>query len=89
MALLGIDIGTSGTKTLLVSERGFGKVRRTFGIKVPVNADAIAADYEQGLLSVTLPKRAEAKPRKIDVKVKRRNLDVRHREGYWARRPGH
>jgi HSP20 family protein len=57
-------------KTLLVSERGFGKVRRTFGVKVPVDPGAIAADYQQGVLTVTLPKRAEAKPRKIEVTVK-------------------
>lgn len=58
------------TKTLLMSERGFGKVRRTFGLKVPVDGQNISAAYEQGVLTVTLPKRAEAKPRKIDVKVK-------------------
>jgi HSP20 family protein len=57
-------------KTLLVSERGFGKVRRSFSLKVPVDADQIAADYDRGVLVVTLPKRAEAKPRKIEVKVK-------------------
>lgn len=62
--------GAESNKALLVSERAFGKVRRTFGVKVPVDADAIAADYEHGVLSVTLPKRAEAKPRKIEVKVK-------------------
>lgn len=45
-------------------------MRRTFGVKVPVDADAIAADFEHGVLTVTLPKRAEAKPRKIEVKVK-------------------
>ena len=58
------------SKTLLVGERGFGKVRRTFGLKVPVDADHIAAAYDRGVLTVTLPKRAEAKPRKIDVQVK-------------------
>jgi len=58
------------SKTLLVSERGFGKVRRTFGLKVPVETANIAAAYEHGVLTVTLPKRAEAKPRKIEIKVK-------------------
>jgi HSP20 family protein len=57
-------------KSLLVSERGFGKIRRTFGVKVPVDAEHIGASYTQGVLTVTLPKRAEAKPRKIDVSVK-------------------
>ena len=57
-------------KTLLVNERTFGKVRRTFAVKVPVDADRIAAAYDRGVLTVTLPKRAEAKPRKIEVQVK-------------------
>jgi HSP20 family protein len=57
-------------KTLIVGERGFGRVRRTFALKVPVDGDRIAADYDRGVLTVTLPKRADVKPRKIDVKVK-------------------
>lgn len=61
---------TEANKTLLVSERGFGKIRRTFGLKVPVDAENIAADYQHGVLTVTLPKRPEAKPRKIEVQVK-------------------
>src|SRR6266851_1778026 len=51
-------------KALLVRERGFGKVRRTFAVKVAVEADRIAAEYDRGVLTVTLPKRAEAKPHK-------------------------
>jgi HSP20 family protein len=57
-------------QTLLVGERGFGIVRRTFALKVPVDADRIAADYDHGVLTVTLPKRPEARPRKIGVNVK-------------------
>jgi HSP20 family protein len=56
--------------TYLVAERGYGKVRRSFAINVPVDGEKIQAAYDQGVLKVTLPKRAEAKPRKIDVKVK-------------------
>ena len=57
-------------KGLLLGERAFGKVRRTFSVNVPVDGAAIAADYDRGVLTVTLPKRAEAKPRKIEVTVK-------------------
>jgi HSP20 family protein len=57
-------------ETFLLSERGLGKVRRTFGVNVPIDLDRIEASYDRGTLTVTLPKRAEAKPRKIEVKVK-------------------
>ena len=57
-------------ETYLVSERGLGKFRRAFTVNVPVDAEHIDAAYDRGVLTVTLPKRAEAKPRKIEVKVK-------------------
>lgn len=59
-----------GEKGLLLGERAFGKIRRSFSVNVPVDGAAIAADYDRGVLTVTLPKRAEAKPRKIEVTVK-------------------
>jgi len=57
-------------ETYLLSERGIGKFRRVFTVNVPVDAEHIEAAYDRGVLTVTLPKRAEAKPRKIEVKVK-------------------
>lgn len=57
-------------ETYLLSERGVGKFRRAFTVNVPVDAEHIEAAYDRGVLTVTLPKRAEAKPRKIEVKVK-------------------
>jgi HSP20 family protein len=43
---------------------------RTLALGDAVQADKIAAAYENGVLTVTLPKREEAKPRKITVAVK-------------------
>jgi len=43
---------------------------RSISIPESVQADKIAAAYENGVLTVTLPKREEAKPRKITVEVK-------------------
>lgn len=43
---------------------------RTLTIPSLVQADKIAASYENGVLTVTLPKREEAKPRKVTVEVK-------------------
>jgi HSP20 family protein len=43
---------------------------RVVTIPQEVQADKVAATYENGVLTVTLPKREEAKPRKITVAVK-------------------
>ena len=43
---------------------------RSITIPEAVQADKVAAAYENGVLTVTLPKREEAKPRKISVEVK-------------------
>jgi HSP20 family protein len=57
-------------ETYLLAERAGGKLTRAFTVNVPVDADHIEARYDRGVLTVTLPKRAEAKARKIEVKVK-------------------
>ncbi|HUR59483.1 MAG TPA: Hsp20/alpha crystallin family protein [Opitutaceae bacterium] len=43
---------------------------RSVAIKDEVQADKVSAAYENGVLTVTLPKREEAKPKKISVAVK-------------------
>jgi Molecular chaperone (small heat shock protein) len=43
---------------------------RSVNIPDEVQADKVSATYENGVLTVTLPKREEAKPRKISVAVK-------------------
>lgn len=43
---------------------------RTLSIEEEVQADKVGAVYENGVLTVTLPKREEAKPKKITVAVK-------------------
>ena len=43
---------------------------RSITIPEAVQADKVAAAYENGVLTVTLPKREEAKPRKVTVEVK-------------------
>jgi HSP20 family protein len=44
--------------------------RRTLTIAQEVQADKVAAAYENGVLTVTLPKAEAAKPKKINVSVK-------------------
>jgi len=46
-----------------------GSFCRSFSLPDTVQADKIHADYKNGLLEVTLPKRPEAKPKEIDIRV--------------------
>jgi HSP20 family protein len=50
-------------------ERTFGAFSRTFTLPPSVDAGKIGAEYKNGVLSVTLPLREEAKPRQIQVTV--------------------
>ncbi len=50
-------------------ERGFGKFHRTLELPVEIEADKVQATLKNGILAVTLPKAAEARPRKIEVKL--------------------
>ena len=52
------------------SERAFGAFARSFRLPSSVDATRVQATYEAGVLSVTLPKREEAKARAIPVTVK-------------------
>ena len=51
------------------SERFFGRFQRTISLPTAVAADNIKAQYKDGILTVTLPKTEEAKPKQIDVAV--------------------
>jgi HSP20 family protein len=54
-------------------ERAYGSFSRSFALPNTVNAEAIQADYRNGVLTVTMPKRAEAKPKQIKIGVGNRN----------------
>lgn len=49
-------------------ERPSGRFARVFRLPKPVAADGVAATYRDGILSVTVPLRVEAKSRRIPVK---------------------
>ena len=51
------------------SERYVGKFRRSITLPTRVDASKVNATYKDGILTVTLPKAEEAKPRKIQVNV--------------------
>lgn len=50
-------------------ELEYGTFTRSFSLPGTVDAEKIRAEAKQGMLSITLPKRNEAKPRAIQVKV--------------------
>ena len=50
-------------------ERAYGSFSRSFSLANTVNSEAIKADYQNGLLTLTIPKREEAKPKQIKVSV--------------------
>ena len=50
-------------------ERTFGAFSRSFTLPPTVDAGKIGAEFKNGVLSVTLPLRDEAKPRQIQVTV--------------------
>ena len=51
------------------SERCFGRFHRTISLPKPVKVDAIKAAYKDGVLTVTMPKTEEARPKQIEVNV--------------------
>lgn len=51
------------------SERYIGKFRRSITLPVRVDANKVSATYRDGILTVTLPKAEEAKPKQIQVNV--------------------
>ena len=50
-------------------ERAYGGFSRSFSLANTVNSEAIKADYKDGVLTLTIPKREEAKPKQIKVNV--------------------
>ncbi len=50
-------------------ERSYGTFRRSFSLANTVNAEAIKADYNNGVLTLSIPKHEEAKPKQIRVNV--------------------
>ena len=48
-------------------ERAYGKFSRRFALPRSVDAAQVAAEYKDGVLTVRLPKREDAKPRTVPV----------------------
>jgi len=51
-------------------ERSEGEFEKTFRIPIKVKQDAIAASFANGILTITLPKAEEAKPKTIAIEAR-------------------
>lgn len=52
-----------------VMERRYGSFQRSFSLPDSVNQDAIKANFDKGVLKVTMPKKAEAKKAEKKIKI--------------------
>jgi HSP20 family protein len=55
-------------RTGLVDERRYGKVTRTVTLPESIDPDSIAAGLADGVLHVTVAKKPEAQPKRIEIK---------------------
>lgn len=55
--------------TYLFQERRFGPFYRQLQVNIPVQADKAEASFDKGVLTLTIPKAEELKPRQIKVKT--------------------
>ncbi len=56
-------------KGLLRNERFFGRFERSINLPMQVDGTRVTASYEDGVLTVTLPKAEAAKPRQIEIQA--------------------
>ena len=58
----------TGTDKFFVRERRMGTFTRRMRLPENLNADAVEASYDKGVLEVRIPVLEQAKPRKIEVR---------------------
>ncbi|MCZ7543662.1 MAG: Hsp20/alpha crystallin family protein [Anaerolineae bacterium] len=56
-------------RTYVLRERAYGVLERTLTLNVPVEVDKVNAQFNDGVLTLTVPKAESVKPRKISVNV--------------------
>jgi HSP20 family protein len=54
----------------LVRERRAGSFQRSVSLGTPINADKASAQFEHGVLTMTLPKSEQARPKQVNLSVR-------------------
>ncbi len=57
-------------------ERSYGSFGRSFTLPNTLNPEDVKADYDKGVLTIRLAKRAEAKPKQIKVNISGKTLEA-------------
>jgi HSP20 family protein len=60
----------------LVRERRAGSFQRSVSLGTPINADKASAQFEHGVLTMTLPKSEQARPKQIKISVRPTVVDL-------------
>jgi HSP20 family protein len=61
-------------------ERAYGSFRRSLTLPEGINAEAVTASFEKGVLEVSIPKPEERKPRKVAIQVGERPAAIEGNE---------
>jgi HSP20 family protein len=57
-------------------ERSYGSFRRSLTLPEGVDADAVSASFDKGVLEVRIPKPEQRKPRRVEIKVGDRPAEI-------------
>jgi HSP20 family protein len=76
LVVTGARAHTDSAKRRYRSERWQGRFVRSFTLPQGIDGSSIGATYEDGVLTVTLPKPEEAKPKTIQISHKAKAIDV-------------
>ena len=68
------------------SETSYGSFSRSITIPSTVDASKIEANYDKGILEITLPKTPEVKPKKIAVATKKKQAISKNKEDTTAKK---
>ena len=70
--------------TAVRQETFSGEFTRSFDLGIPVDADRVSAEYEDGVLAIRAPKAESVKPRSIPVRGRNRSAEPETRRGVDA-----